>query len=103
MKYLLTLLLTLSFLSCSDTKTRSEVMEEMATEYLRLTTPNMDYYAIVGRDTESKDSVFIGFVGYLCTMERHYSTYKVVFVGMHGEKVVYVGTSEEAAKRITNI
>lgn len=102
MKRIFTLLLLTAILSaCSHTPTRSEIIEQKATAYLTRTTKPMSSYTIVGKGTQSDDSIFVGFIGYRCSIENNYSIYKVVFVGMHGDSVVYVGTNEETAKRIT--
>ena len=101
MKYCLILLLTISLVSCTHTPTRAEIIEQKATAYLTRTTKPMSSYTIVGKGTQSDDSIFVGFVGYRCMIADQYSIYRVVFVGMHGDSVVYVGTNEEAAKRIT--
>lgn len=93
--YILTVLL---LTSCGHTPTRAERIEKAATEYLQRTTYPMSDYTIVSKEIESSDNTFMGFVGYRCTISNHYSAYKVVFVGVKGDSIVYVGTSEDMAK-----
>lgn len=101
MRHTTTLLLFVFFLcSCTHTPTRAELIEQKATEYLQRTTHPMSDYCVVAKDTESKDSIFVGFVGYRCAIEGQYSIYKVVFVCVKGDNIVYVGTNEETANRI---
>ena len=101
MRHTATLILLVLFLcSCSHTPTRAELIEQKATEYLQRTTHPMNDYCVVAKGTESKDSIFVGFVGYRCMIADQYSIYRVVFVGVKGDSIVYVGTNEETADRI---
>lgn len=98
MRHTATLLLFVFFLSsCTHTPTRAELIEQKATTYLKRTTHPMTSYTIVGKGTQSDDSIFVGFVGYRCMIADHYSIYRVVFVGVKGDSIVYVGGNEDIA------
>jgi len=97
MRKLLLLTVAVALLSCSHTPTRPERMEKAATEYMRRTTKPLKSHVIEAECLESGDTQFVGFVGYRCTIDNTLSAYKVVFVGVRGDSIVYVGNSEESA------
>lgn len=101
---LITLLLTTIVLfSCNHPQTRGDRMESKATEYIKRTTHPLKDYIIAAEHVESNDTNFLGYVGYRCAITEQYEVFKVVFVAVQGEDIVYVGPHEETAMRMLNI
>jgi hypothetical protein len=101
MRKILLLTLFIISLSCTHAPTRADRMERQATDYLQHTTKPLKAYPIVAESTESPDTLFVGFVGYRCSIDRDLSVYKVVFVGVQGDSIVYVGNHEGTARFAT--
>ena len=100
MRHTATLLLFVLFLcSCTHTPTRAERMEDKAAEYLQRTTHPMTDYVVAAKNLETNDTNFMGFISFKCIIGNQYSIYKIVFVSVKGDSIVYVGPSEETAMR----
>jgi hypothetical protein len=98
MRKILPLLITaLLAVSCATTPTRSERIEDAARKCLLNQPEPISAYTIVAKDTESDEDTMLAFVGYRCTIADEYSVYKVIFIGVQGDNIVYVGTDKEWA------